>query len=61
MIVDVIYSAVMAMREGAEATAPRVVIVNLSLGNPRRPFHGQLSPWARLLDRLAYRFGLLLS
>jgi hypothetical protein len=35
------------------------LIVNLSLGNPRRPFHGQLSAWARLLDRLAYRFGLL--
>lgn len=59
LIVDVIYAAVLAMREGAEATAPGVVIVNLSLGNPRRPFHGQLSPWARLLDRLAYRFGLL--
>jgi hypothetical protein len=36
-----------------------VVIVNLSLGNRRRQFHGQLSPWARLLDRLAYRFGIL--
>jgi hypothetical protein len=35
------------------------VIVNLSLGNRYRPFHNHLSPWARLIDRLAYRFGLL--
>lgn len=59
LIVDVIYSAVVAMREGPEPTAPTVIIVNLSLGNARRPFHGQLSAWARLLDRLAYRYGLL--
>jgi len=59
LIVDVVYQAVLAMREGANATAPGIVIANLSLGNPRRPFHGQLSPWARLLDRLSYRFGLL--
>ncbi|MGV2196782.1 S8 family serine peptidase [Agrobacterium vitis] len=47
------------MRGGAQPSAPWVIIVNISLGNLRRPFHGQLSPWARLLDRLAYRFGLL--
>jgi hypothetical protein len=59
LIVDVIYTAILAMRAGPGATARNVVIVNVSLGNPRRPFYGQLSPWARLLDRLAYRFGLL--
>lgn len=59
LIVDVIYTAVVALREGASATAPGVLIVNLSLGNSRRPFHGRMSPWARLLDRLAYRFGIL--
>ena len=59
LIVDVIYTAILAMRSGDEPTAPNVLIVNLSLGNPRRPFHGQLSPWARVLDRLAYRFGIL--
>jgi hypothetical protein len=59
LIVDVIYSAVIAMRGDREPTAPDVLIVNLSLGNRHRPFQGQLSPWARLLDRLAYRFGVL--
>ena len=59
LIVDVIYTAVMAMVDGATATAPQVLIVNLSLGNSRRPFHGQISAWSRLIDRLAHRYGLL--
>ncbi|MEO5375952.1 MAG: S8 family peptidase [Alphaproteobacteria bacterium] len=59
LVVDMIYTAIIAMRSGEEPTAPNVLIVNMSLGNSRRPFHGQLSAWARLLDRLAYRFGIL--
>jgi hypothetical protein len=55
LIIDMIFLAVARLRE----TAPSVLIVNLSLGNARRPFHGQLSAWARLIDRLAQRFGLL--
>ncbi len=59
LVVDMIYSAIFAMRDGASPTAPGVLIVNLSLGNRRRSYHGPLSPWARLLDRLAYHYGLL--
>lgn len=59
LIIDLIYQAVMRMRSGDQPSAPHVIIVNISLGNVRRPFYGQLSPWARLLDRLAYRFGIL--
>lgn len=59
LIVDVIYRAIFAMRDGQQPTAPGVLIVNISLGNPRRRFSGQLSAWARLLDRLAYRYGIL--
>lgn len=59
LIVDVIYQAVRSMRAGAEASAPEVLIVNLSLGNPRQPFHRSLSAWAKLLDRLAYEYGIL--
>jgi hypothetical protein len=55
LVIDIIFLAVTRLR----ATAPSVLIVNLSLGNARRPFHGQLSAWARLIDRLAQRFGLL--
>lgn len=59
LIVDMIYQAVLSMREGNEPSAPDVVIVNLSLGNARKPFHGQMSAWARLLDRLSYQYGVL--
>lgn len=55
LVIDLIYLAVMRLRQ----QHPSIVIVNLSLGNSRRPFHGQISPWARLLDRLAHRLGLL--
>lgn len=59
LIVDLIYQAVMRMRGPGDPSAPHVIIVNISLGNVRRRFQGQLSPWARLLDRLAYQFGIL--
>lgn len=59
LIIDVIYLAVLAMRSGREPSAPDVLIVNLSLGNAKMPFHGQMSAWARLIDRLSYRFGIL--
>jgi hypothetical protein len=59
LIIDLIYQAVMRMRGPRDPSSPHVIIINISLGNARRPFHGQLSPWARLLDRLAYRFGIL--
>lgn len=59
LIVDLVYTAVVAMRGGTEPSAPDVLVVNVSLGNRRRPFHGALSAWARLLDRLSYEFGIL--
>jgi hypothetical protein len=59
LIVDLIYQAVVAMRDGEDPTAPNVLIVNLSLGNSRKPFQGRLSPWARVIDRLAHQYGIL--
>ena len=62
LVVDTMYRAVLRMKEGdqdGEPTAPSVFIVNLSLGDQRRPFAGSISPWARLLDHLADRFGIL--
>ena len=50
------------MKEGdaeGPATAPEVFLVNLSLGDEKRPFSGPMSPWGRLLDHLADRFGIL--
>lgn len=59
LIVDLVYQAVYQMRGAAEPSAQWVIIVNISLGNAHRPFHGQLSAWGRLLDRLAYKYGIL--
>ncbi|WP_295579939.1 S8 family peptidase [uncultured Lamprocystis sp.] len=42
-----------------EAQAPEVRIINLSVGDPSRLFFHGLSPWARLLDWLSYKYGVL--
>ncbi len=62
LLIDTIYRAVCRMKEGDnedEATAPTVFIVNLSLVDKNRPFTGTMSPWGRLLDHLAHRYGVL--
>jgi hypothetical protein len=61
LLVDTLYRAVLRMRGSAdqEPVAASVFIVNLSVGDPRRPFTLLVSPLARLLDYLAARFGLL--
>ncbi|MGY4380319.1 hypothetical protein ACVWZ3_007958 [Bradyrhizobium sp. i1.3.6] len=59
LVIDLVYQAVTAMRRDEDPTAPLVLIVNVSLGNARKPFQGRLSPWARLLDRLSHRYGIL--
>ena len=59
LIVDLVYQAVLSMRQGDQPTAPNVIIINLSLGNARKQFYTRLSAWARLVDRLAHQFGIL--
>ena len=62
LLIDTIYRAVRQMKTGnseSSAAAPEVFIVNLSLGDENRPFTGPMSPWGRLLDYLAERFGIL--
>ena len=62
LLIDHIDRAVRRIKEGdggEPATAPAVFLINLSMGDPRRPFAGPLSPWARLLDHLAYRHNVL--
>lgn len=60
--VDLIWRAFIRMFDGEggeDATAPTVRIVNLSLGDANRPFAGVMSPWARLIDYLAWSYGVL--
>ncbi len=61
LFVDVVYRAVKRIKEGdggQPASAPDVILINLSLGDRCRPFAGVVSPLARLLDHLAYRYGV---
>lgn len=62
LLVDLVHVAVKRMFEGtpdAPPVAPHVRVVNISVGDRNRPFAGELSPWARLLDWLAHKYNVL--
>jgi Subtilase family len=59
LLIDTIYRAVLEMKAGDQPASPDVFLVNLSIGDTRRPFSQFVSPLARLLDFLAYRYGIL--
>ncbi len=62
LLIDTIYRAVSRIKEGESNESPvasEVFLINLSLGDTRRPFAGPVSPWARLLDHLAYKYNIL--
>lgn len=59
---DRIARAVRRMFEGegaVPAQAPGVCVINLSIGDPARPFIHTPSPWARLLDWLSWKYRVL--
>lgn len=59
---DRIHIAVRRMLEGTglvPAQAPAVKVINLSIGDPDRPFIHTPSPWARLLDWLSWKYRVL--
>lgn len=59
---DIIHRAVRRLFEfdGDEAPAcPTIKIINLSIGDPNIHFDGRLSPFARLLDWLSYKYNVL--
>jgi hypothetical protein len=56
---DLFEQALMRMREGDQPTAPHVIIINASLGDPNKPFAGRVSGWARVVDYLASKYGVL--
>ena len=60
--VDLIHRSVVRLfdGEGGEPpVAPSVRVINLSIGDSSRLFDREVGPWARLLDCLAYRYGVL--
>jgi len=62
LVVDLIHRAVRRIFEGERneaPAAPSVCVINLSIGYKDRLFEGALSPLARLLDWLAWKYRVL--
>lgn len=62
LVVDLVHRAVRRLfdMEGDEpAVAPEVAVINLSIGVRDRPFDHMMSPLARLLDWLSWRYQVL--
>ena len=62
LAVDLIHRAVRRLFDGdgdEPAVAPGVRVINLSVCDERRPFVREMSPLARLLDWLAFKYGVL--
>lgn len=59
---DLIRRAIVRIFEGEsgeDAVAPSVRVVNISIGDRARPYNRSMSPWARCLDWLSHRYGVL--
>ncbi|EME3972284.1 S8 family peptidase [Vibrio fluvialis] len=59
---DLVHRAVKRMKEGEAGqppTAPNIKVINLSVGERQRLFDRKMSPWARMLDWLSYKFDVL--
>lgn len=62
LLVDLLHGAVRRMLEGDgnnPPTAPGVKVINLSLGDPMRQYLNSVSPVARLLDWLSWKYRVL--
>jgi hypothetical protein len=60
LVIDLIHRAVLRILDpAAGAVSADVKLINLSLGDASAQLALALSPWARLLDYLAYRFRVL--
>lgn len=62
LLVDLLHRAVRRMFDGENGeapVAPHACVVNLSVGDPFRPFDRELSPLARLIDWLAWKYKVL--
>lgn len=62
LVVDLIHRSVKRIFEGENGqppVAPTVKIINLSIGDRYRQFSQTMSPWAKLLDWLSAKYGVL--
>lgn len=56
---DMFETALVGMREGQDPSARHVLVINASLGDKNKPFAGRMSGWARVVDYLAAKYGVL--
>jgi hypothetical protein len=62
LLIDLVHRATRRLFEGdgnAAPVAPTIRVINISVGDPARLFSREMSPWARLLDWLAYKYSIL--
>lgn len=62
LVVDLIHRAVIRMFENNaenKPVAPKIKIINLSIGDPSRQFSQAMSPLARLIDWLSVKYNIL--
>ena len=61
LVIDTVYRSVLRIKgsEAQEAAAPTVFLINISIGDTRRPFTRLVSPLARLIDFLSVRYNVL--
>lgn len=60
LAIDLVHRAVLRMvGENNDGVSPAVRVVNLSLGDANTQLVASISPWARLLDWLSYRYKIL--
>lgn len=62
LIVDVLVRAIRRLKigdAGGLPTAPNALLINLSIGDAKRPFANRISAFARALDWLAATYGVL--
>jgi hypothetical protein len=59
MPADLFHEAVLRLKTGDDPAAPSVIVINASLGDRNKPFAGQMSGWARVVDYLSHAYGLL--
>lgn len=62
LTIDLLHGAVKRLYEGegqVAAVAPTIRVLNLSIGDPSRPLDGPMSPFARMVDWLSWKYRVL--
>jgi hypothetical protein len=59
LVIGLLHDGLKNIRENVSASTKDIFIVNLSLGDTNRPFAGQMSAWARLLDYISCKYDFL--